>query len=425
MKQQKEIKWTKLDNASKLFPAVANNKDTKVFRLSCELYEYVDPMALQKALDLTIESFPLYKSILRRGAFWYYFEYSDIKPTVNIENTALCAPIYIRNQKNLLFRVSYYNKRINVEIFHSLTDGAGVIWFMEVLIYHYMTIKYKEIFKDNMPKLNHKASISQKMDDSFWKNYNGESNLGNSNDKKGVEYSNAYHIKGSRIEDNKMKLIEGSMSVKSALDIAHEYNTTLTVLLASLLIYSIYKEMPANRKKRPVVLSVPINLRPYYESSTARNFFSTMNIGYSFKNNNPDFKEIIKSVNESFKIELTKEQLDRKLNHFMSLEKNLLARVIPLPIKDYFLRIANSLNDRKITSSISNIGKIIMPQEFNAYIRQFSICVSARRPLITLCTYGDRMVISFTSPFEETDIQKTFFQFLSEKEVEIEITSNL
>ncbi|WP_353095948.1 hypothetical protein [Tissierella praeacuta] len=425
MKQQKEVKWTKLDNASKLFPAVANNKDTKVFRLSCELYEYVDPIALQKALDLTIESFPLYKSILRRGAFWYYFEYSDIKPTVNMENTALCAPIYIRNQKNLLFRVSYYNKRINVEIFHSLTDGAGVIWFMEVLIYHYMTIKYKEIFKDNMPKLNHKASISQKMDDSFWKNYNGENNLGNSKDEKEKEYSNAYHIKGSRIEDNKMKLIEGSMSVKSVLDIAHEYNTTLTVFLTSLLVYSIYNEMPANRKKRPVVLSVPINLRPYYESSTARNFFSTMNIGYSFKNNNPDFEEIIKSVNESFKMELTKEQLDRKLNHFMSLEKNFLARVIPLPIKDYFLRIANSLNDRKITSSISNIGKIIMPQEFNAYIRQFSICVSARRPLITLCTYEDRMVISFTSPFEETDIQKTFFQFLSEKEVEIEITSNL
>ncbi|WP_312667313.1 hypothetical protein [Tissierella praeacuta] len=422
MKQQKEIKWTKLDNASKLFPAIANNKDTKVFRLSCELYEDVDPIVLQKSLDLTIESFPLYKSVLRRGAFWYYFEYSDIKPTVNIEDTPLCAPIYIKNQKNLLFRVSYYNKRINVEIFHSLTDGAGLIWFMEILIYHYMTIKYKDIFKDNMPKLNHKASISQKLDDSFWKNYNGEDSP---HKIKGRKYSNAYYIKGSRITENRMMLIEGAMSVKSVLDIAHEYNTTLTVFLASLLIYSIYKEMPANRKKRPIVLSVPINLRPYYASATARNFFSTMDVGYSFANGNADFKEIIDSVNESFKRGLTKEQLDRKLNHLMSLEKNPFTRIIPLPLKDLFLRIANRLNDKKVTSSISNVGKIIMPKEFDSYIRQFSICVSARRPLVTLCTYGDRMVISFTSPFEETDIQKTFFQFLSEREIEIEITSNL
>ncbi|CAK7065687.1 hypothetical protein [uncultured Tissierella sp.] len=428
MKQQKEVNWTKLDNASKLFPAVANNKDTKVFRLACELYEDVDPKILQKSLDLTIESFPLYKSVLRRGAFWYYFESTDTNPKVELESNSLCAPLYIKNQRNLLIRVFYYRKRINVEIFHSLTDGAGVIWFMETLIYHYMTIRYGDIFGDRIPELNFKASISQKMDDSFGKNYNKEDNpsqkLKNKKEKK-EKSRPAYHIKGNRIAENRMKLIEGSMSVKAVLDIAHEYNTTLTIFMTSLLLYSIYKEMPANKKKRPVVLSVPINLRQYYESATARNFFSTMNISYQFNNSSPDFEEIIQSVSESFKKGLTKEQLDKQLNHFMSLEKNLLTRVIPLPIKDYVLRIANRLNDRKITSSISNIGKIIMPSEFNNYIRQFSICVSARRPLITLCTYEDRIVISFTSPFEETDIQKTFFQFLSQKGVEIEITSNL
>lgn len=423
MKQQKEVNWTKLDNASKLFPAIANHKDTKVFRLACELYEDVDPEVLQKSLDLTIESFPLYKSVLRRGAFWYYFESSDIKPTVELEYNPLCAPIYIKNQRNLLFRVFYYKKRINVEIFHSLTDGAGVIWFMETLIYHYMIIKYKEIFKDNIPELNFKASISQKMDDSFWKNYNGEDNISQKLKDKKEKSRPAYHIKGSRITENRMKLIEGAMSVKSVLGIAHEYNTTLTVFIASLLIYSIYKEMPANKRKKPIVLSVPINLRQYYESATARNFFSTMNINYNFSN--PDFEDIIQSVNESFKTGLTKEQLDRKLNHLMSLEKNLFTRVIPLPVKDYALRIANMLNDRKISSSISNIGKIILPSEFEPYIRQFSVCVSARRPLVTLCSYGDRMVISFTSPFVETDIQRTFFQFLSQRGIEIEITSNL
>lgn len=421
MKQHKEEKWTRLDNASKLFPAVANNRDTKVFRFSCELYEDVDPEVLQQSLNLTMESFPFYNSILRRGFFWYYFESTYMNPTVESENKPLCAPIYIRNEKNLLFRVFYYNKRINLEVFHSLTDGAGVIWFMETLIYHYMTIKYGEIFGNNIPRLNYKASISEKSDDSFRKNYNKKDKFLQRKSKQ----ASAYQIKGSRIKENRMKLIEGAMSVKSVLDISHEYNTTLTIFLTSLLIYSIYKEMPLNKKNKPIALSVPINLRPYFGSTTARNFFSTMNISHSTHSDNLDLNEIIQSVSNSFKENLTKEELDRKLNHFMSLEKSIFTRIVPLTIKDYAIYIANKLDDRKVTSSISNIGKIIMPKEFNDYINQFSVCVSARRPLITLCTYEDRLVISFTSPFEETDIQRRFFQFLSQKGVEIEITSNL
>ena len=421
MKQHRDEKWTRLDNASKLFPAVANNKDTKVFRFSCELYEDVSPEVLQESLNLTMESFPFYKSILRRGLFWYYFESSDLEPMVELENKPLCAPIYIKNEKNLLFHVFYYNKRINLEVFHSLTDGAGVIWFMETLIYHYMTIRYREKFKDKGLRLNYKASISEKSDDSFKKNYNKKDTFIQSKNKQ----VSAYQIRGSRNKENRIKLIEGAMSVKSVLDISHEYNTTLTVFLTSLLIYSIYKEMPLNKKNKPIVLSVPINLRPYFESTTARNFFSTMNISHSISNNNLDLNEIVQSVSNGFKKNLTKEELDRKLNHFMSLEKSIFTRIVPLTIKDYAIYVANKLDDRKVTSSISNIGKIVMPKEFNDYIKQFSICVSARRPLITLCTYGDRLVISFTSPFEETDIQRTFFQFLSEKGVEIEITSNL
>lgn len=424
MKQNTEVKWTRLDNASKVFPATYSNKDTKVFRFACELFEDVDPEVLQQALNLTIESFPFYKSVLRRGAFWYYFESSNIEPRVELESNPLCAPIYIKDKRNLLFRVFYYNKRINLEIFHALTDGAGVIWFMETLIYHYITIKYKEAFLDGIPKLNYKASISEKMVDSFDKNYN-KGNIGSKTLSRDKPSSNAFIIKGTRLMENRMKLIEGSMSVKSVIDIAHKYDTTLTVFMTSLLLYSIHKEMPSSKKNRPISLSVPINLRQYYESATARNFFGTMNISYNFGKSSSNFEDIIESVSESFKSGLTKENIDQQLHHFMSLEKHPIMRLIPLPLKDLFIRIADKLNDRKITSSISNIGRINMPLQFNDYINQFSICVSARRPLITLCSYGDKMVISFTSPFEETDIQRTFFQFLSKEDVKIEILTNV
>ena len=422
MKQNKKVRWRRLDNASKIFPATCNNQDTKVFRLACELYEKVDPLILQTSLNLAIESFPIYRSVLRRGVFWYYFEQTDIKPYIDMESLPLCAPIYIKDKRNLLFRVSYYNKRINLEVFHALTDGAGVLWFMETIIYYYMTEKYKDKLSKEIPKINYKASISQMMDDSFEKNY-VKGNVIKKEPR--VDFSNAYNIKGTKTDEKRTKLIEGAMSAKAVLEQAHKYNTTLTIFLTSLLIYTIYKDMPSNMVKYPVVLSVPINLRQFFDSKTARNFFSTMNISYDFKNNDSSLESIIDSVKVQFEKGLTKDELNRHLDSLMSLEKNPLARVIPLSLKDYTLKIANFFKGRSMTSSISNIGRIMMPPEFQPYIHQFSICVSAKRPQIVLCSYGDRLVIGFTSPFEETDIQRTFFQFLSNSGVDVEISSNL
>lgn len=422
-KEKKEtMEWQKLDNASKIFPATSNNKDTKVYRLSAELYEDVNPEDLQKALDLTMESFPMYRSILRRGFFWYYFESSHIVPEVELEWTNPCAPIYIEGKKNVLFKVSYYNKRINVEIFHALSDGVGAIWFLETLIFHYMKINHKDEHSDSMPKFEYGASISQKMDDSFWKNYTAKIKGAKAEKEK---YQAAYKIKGKKIDENRMKVIEGAVSVQELLKISKEYGTSMTVFLTSLLMHSIYLDMPQNKRKKPIVISVPVNLRGYYNSSTARNFFTIMNISYDFQNNSGEFEDIIEHVSKEFKKGLEEESIHGKLARFMKLEKNPVARVIPLVIKDFFMKIGDKLNDYSTSSSISNIGRIKAPKEFEDYIKQFSLCVSARVPKITLCSYNDRLVITFTSPYIETDIQRAFFQFLSSKDIKIEITSNM
>ena len=89
------------------------------------------------------------------------------------------------------------------------------------------------------------------------------------------------------------------------------------------------------------------------------------------------------------------------------------------------MNIANRWNDKSISASISNIGKIKTAKEFEQYIKQFSICISAKIPKITMCSYNDRLVITFTSPYIETDIQRVFFQFLSNRDIKIEITSNM
>ena len=129
--------------------------------------------------------------------------------------------------------------------------------------------------------------------------------------------------------------------------------------------------MSAYKQNQSVVLSVPINLRQYFSSDTTRNFFSTMNIGHNFEKNGTSFENVIQGVSESFQKELTEERLNEHVVQLVSWEKNLLTRVIPLPLKDYSLRLVNKIKDRGITAAVSNLGRITMPPEFEPYIRQF------------------------------------------------------
>ena len=66
--------WRKLDNAALAFPLVTGKNDTRVFRFYCELKENVKPELLQAALEKTMEKYPLFQMVLRKGLFWFYLD---------------------------------------------------------------------------------------------------------------------------------------------------------------------------------------------------------------------------------------------------------------------------------------------------------------------------------------------------------------
>ena len=139
----RKANWYKLDNAAKIIPSTAKGANTRVFRLCCELREEVDRDTLQQALDHTIEEFPFFNCVLHRGMFWYYLEDSNLQAVVEEENTPACMPLYIPGKKNLLYKVNYFGKRINLEMFHVLADGTGAFMFFKSLIIRYLQIRHQ------------------------------------------------------------------------------------------------------------------------------------------------------------------------------------------------------------------------------------------------------------------------------------------
>ena len=82
MFQQRRAYWRNLDNAAIMFSAASSTKDTRVFRFYCVLKEKIDGSILKMALDQTIQKYPVFLSVMRKGLFWHYLEKSDLRPVV-------------------------------------------------------------------------------------------------------------------------------------------------------------------------------------------------------------------------------------------------------------------------------------------------------------------------------------------------------
>lgn len=410
--------WRKLDNAAKIFPPTVNSRDSRVFRCSCELYENIDEDILKNALDLTIGKFPFYKSVLKKGVFWYYLEDSSIEPVVREEYKMPCSPIYSSTSRNLLFEVTYFEKRINLEVYHALSDGTGALNFLKTLVYYYLKEKYFKEFDGKHLTVDYKASEREKVDDSFFKYYL----------KKKLPFKEkapkAFKFKEEKIDIGTLRVIEGLVSVKELLKKAHEHKSTLTAFLMAILIKSIGECMAMRDKTKPVVICVPVNLRNFFESESARNFFSVVNIEYDFMKNSSELTEIIAYIDKSLKEKLTLEKLNERLIRLSALENKFATKIIPLALKDPIMKIAAAMDDKGLTASFSNVGKVEMPEEFKSYIRLFDVFTSTKGMQICMCSYNDNCVISFTSQFVSTDVQRRFFKTLSKYGLDIEITTN-
>lgn len=402
-------KWRKLDNAALAFPLVTDKNDTRVFRFYCELKEMVDPEILQKALDQTMEKYPLFQMVLRKGLFWFYLEQRDIRPLVKKEKKTPCSRLYIPDKKSLLFEVSYYENRINLEVFHALTDGTGAMHFLQELVSDYLCFAHPEKDLPPLPE-EQESTPGDQEEDSFSQYY---SPAGSPIPEKKPK---AVRLPGERLLHEEMHITEVSLPVKELHARAKEYGVSITVLVTAMFLCSIHEEIPKNKQKRPVALMVPVNLRNYFPSQSMANFFGWIEVGHVFSENTT-FAEVLSHVKEQFASQLVKEKVEGHMNGYVRLEKNPFLRAVPLEIKRYFLIAGANLGSKSITAVYSNIGILRFPEEYKEYIDRFGIFASTNSMQLCSCSYENQMVLGFTSKLPKDNIQRNFMEMLKKEEI--------
>ncbi|MBR0410050.1 MAG: hypothetical protein IJI25_03465 [Eubacterium sp.] len=411
-------KWYKLDNAATIVPATARGSDTRVFRVTCELKEEVDGEFLQDALNEALLEFPHFNVVLRKGFFWYYLDGTDIRPLVRTEDLPACSPLYFSGRRSLLFRVNYYRRRINLEMFHALADGTGGFMFMRKLVMIYCHKKYGTKVPSNA---DISSSADEKNKDAFDHFYSRERNR---NQLKDMMSHKAYKIRQDKDDNMQNHLVEGTISARAFVDLAHRFNTTAGILTTALYIEAVVKSMAIKDHRYPVVISVPVNLRQYFPSETTRNFFGVINIVYKAENYNGSIESILPTVKEAFSSQLSQENIRNTMNGYSALQHNIGIKMLPLFLKDLGILYFTHRTRKGTTATLSNLGKIVMPDELKPYIDRFSGFMSTQNMQVCVSTYEDKMVFGAVSAYSEHRVLLAFFRKLVELGLEVEIGSN-
>ena len=396
--------WYKLDNIGKFY-SFTNSTVPTIFRYSVTLSKKVEEDILTKAVNEALKEFPNFSCHLKRGFFWYYLEASDKKIKIEEEKNPICDKIY-KDGDDFLFRVNYYNTRINLEVSHILSDGRGSLFFFKNIIYRYL--KIKEHIED--VEIEGLSSMYEKTEDSFEKYYT-KPRIKRKTTKKIYQYLGK--------KKRRTTYIEYHISTKQVQDLAKKYHVTITALLLGVLISAYYNQMKENDKKKIIKIDVPVDLRNFFKSATSRNFFGITSIIYDCsKVKKEDFTNILKIVEEQLKESITKEQLKVRMNEMIGLEKNIAIRIVPIGIKDFCLRLADKFINNSTTSSLSNIGKITVDEKIAPFIKNFNVLTTTTSLQMTICSYKDDLSIGISSKYINNDIIKDFCRFFSQYQIE-------
>lgn len=407
MFEQKRAYWRSLDNAAKLFSAASSPKDTRVFRFYCELKEEVKEEILQEALNQTIQKYPVFLSVMRKGLFWHYLEKSELRPVVREEYKEPCSSLYVRDKKTLLFEVTYYKKRINFEVFHALTDGTGATEFLRELVKNYLYLIHEEDLEP-VELSNQYLTVKDQEDDSFSRYYDPDF------PRKKKKKIRAVQIKKGGKGYEELQINEASMSVKELLGIAREKKVSMSVLLTAAFICAIHEEMSRMQEKKPVILMVPVNLRKIFPSDSMLNFFGYIEPGYQFGGGKDSFEDVLEAVKLYFKENLSKEHMAGRMNELIAIEKHKILKWAPLELKNRCIRAGAKMAEQEVTAVLSNMSVVKMPEDYAQYIEKFGVYTSTNRTELCICSFQDTLSLGFTSRYDSTNIQRNFYRILKE-----------
>lgn len=406
--------WRKLDNVATIYPCMVKNDNKNIFRVGAVLKETVDKALLQEALEITLDQNEFFKVKLEKGFFWYYFEKNDRKPLI-VEESYQPQENNIKHysdNQDFLFRVTYYGNRINLEVFHAITDGTGASHFLNCLLDQYFFLQGME----NKPRSEELLFKEIQTEDSYKKRYHKRKTKLQS-----AKLSPAYRLKGKKLLKGFYNIFEIRLNIKHLKEVCKRKEVTATQYLVAHIIQAILEQDKSLNKNNKIRICIPVNMRRYLESNTPANFFSYFFVEIDRNKNYAHFDDLLLEVKREFDLKLQKELLVSQVSSQVRLQKNLLVRLLPLWWKNKIILTASKLAFRSSTMIVSNLGQITVNDSYRHQLQefQFTLDVHEQEPIkCGICSCGEDMLINFSSILIDKNLQQLFVSNLKKEGID-------
>ena len=422
----RSLRWMRLDNAAKIYPAAKRRNWNNFFRISATLTEPVDRAVLAAALDVTVRRFPSIAVRLRRGVFWYYLEEIPHTPPIQDEKSCPLAHAPFRQVRQCAFRVLVYKDRFAVEFFHALTDGTGALVFVKSLLAEYLSEKYGISVPAEKGVLGRLEEPSpEELEDSFAR-YAGDVTASRAE-------ATAWHLTGTPETDGYKDLVTLMVPADKLRSCAKDHGVSVTELLCAAMMQAILElqteKVPNPRHRKPVKVLLPVNLRKLFPSKTLRNFASYITPEIDPRLGACSFQELCALVHHKMGLENNRWTMRAKFAANVASERSPVLRVMPLFIKNIAMKaVFDTVGECKSCLCLSNLGRVELPDVMVPYVRRmdFIIGVQAKAPHnCGVVTWGDTAYINCIRSIREPELEYHFYRVLHRLGLPVKVESNM
>nr|AHF24011.1 alcohol acetyltransferase [uncultured bacterium Contig1756] len=417
--------WYRLDNAALIFPAIIRKNWNNVFRVSATLQDPVDPKLLARAAEELMPRFPTFFVRLRVGFFWYYLETVTRAPEVREDYAYPLTHMTRRELRTCCVRILYYENRIAVELFHSVTDGTGGLVLLQNLTARYLALRYGTEIPPEGNILDYREKPKAEETRDCFLSCGAARPLSRAED-------TAYRLRGTPEEDLFRHITTGIVPTEALKEKAREQGVTVTAFLAAVLAQAAGRRQEAEgktgRRARPVKITVPVNLRRTFGMNTLRNFTLAVNIGYDPRLGTYTHEQICALMGHQLAAETIPQRMAGRVAKNVNLQKNLLLRLTPLPLKTLCMRTVYALSgENKGCLNLSNMGVVRVPAAMEPLVERFEFIIGVQYTYPNNCsvvTYGGKTYISMIRGIRESELERLVFSRLVELGIPVEIESN-
>lgn len=380
--------WFPLDDAAKIYPIAMGHGKMSMFRISMNLKQEVVPELLQIALTFTIKRFPSFATTLKKGVFWHYLDSTKRCFNIEEENDAPCQPLAVSRSGSQSFRVLYFKNRISIEFFHVLTDAVGGMAFLKALVAEYIRLT-------NVVIEDHTGIMDINESPSYEECANDFDKIKKNKASTTLIHKPAVQMNGKLTSTKPCRIITFKMNVNKLKEVAKKYNTTITGYMLALMFLAC--RASTDQFDGDFSIQVPVNMRKFYDTKTLRNFSMYCAIRIPIREVT-DVESLVKEICKQLCEKANVEEMSHLLYSSRKLVRSI--RFIPLIIKQPIVKpLYGLLGDNVFTTTLSNIGIVDMPKEYNDYIESCDFILGTsiiNRASCDMATFNDIATFSIT-----------------------------